>query len=84
MARFATHMLDAMRDLLMTAMHHRTLHRIAQVAAGTLGHIALVRVGIAALRALEALIGRLEVALEAAHEAVVDRRVRAQIADADV
>ena len=70
MTGLAGHVLDAVGDLLMTAMHHRALHRIAQVAAGALGYVALVRVGIAALRALEALVGGLEVALEPAHEAV--------------
>ena len=65
-------------------MHHRALDRAAEVAAGALGDVALVRVGVTALRALEAFLGRLEVALEAAHEAVVDRGVGAQVADADV
>ena len=54
-ARLAGHVLDAVGDLLMAAVHHRALHRVAQIAACALRHVALVRVGIAALRALEAL-----------------------------
>ena len=84
MTGFAAHMLDAVRDLLVTSMHHRALHRVAQVAAGALGHVAVVRVGVAALRALETFLSGLEVALESAIVAAVDRRVRAQVADADV
>ena len=53
MAGFATHVLDAVRDFLVSAVHHRALHRIAEVAAGALGHVAVVRIGVAALRALD-------------------------------
>ena len=84
MTGLTAHVLDAMGDLLMATMHHRALHRVTQIAAGALGHIALVRVGVAALRALEAFFGRFEVALETTHEAVVDRSVRTKVADADV
>ena len=76
MSGFTAHVLDAMRDLLVTPVHHRALHRVAQVAAGALGHVAVVRVGVAALRTLETFLSRLEVALESAIVAAVDRRVR--------
>ena len=35
-----------MGDLLVTAVHHRALDRAAEVAAGALGDVALVRVGL--------------------------------------
>ena len=83
MTGFAAHMLDAVRDFLVSAVHHRALHRIAEVAAGALGHVAAVRVGVAAFGALEAFFGRFEVTFETAFVATVDWRVRAEIADAD-
>ena len=83
MAGFAAHVLDAVRDFLVSAVHHRALHRIAEVAAGALGHVAAVRVGVAAFGALEAFFGRFEVTFETAFVATVDWRVRAEIADAD-
>ena len=80
MAGFAAHVLDAVRDFLVSAVHHRALHRIAEVAAGALGHVAAVRVGVAAFGALEAFFGRFEVTFETAFVATVDWRVRAEIA----
>ena len=70
MPGLAGHVLDAVGDLLVTAMHHRALHRVAQVSASALGHIALVGVGIAAFGALEALLRRREVTFETADEAI--------------
>lgn len=48
-----THMLDAVRNLLMATMNHRALNWITQIPASTLRHVALAWIGIAALRALE-------------------------------
>ena len=73
-------MFDAGGYFFMATFHHRTDLRIAEIAACAFYDVACLRIGIAAFRALESAFGRIEVPFETALQAVIDRRIRSQIA----
>ena len=76
-------MLDSVGNFLVTAVHHRALDRAAEIA-----QVRLVTLHLSGLELPHS--GHLKPSsvarsrLEAAHEAVVDRGVGTQVADADV
>ena len=68
--------LPPMSQLLMTAVDHRPLLRIAEVTTDSLGHITGLWIIVSTVRALVTDVRRLEVALITTLEAMVDRGVR--------
>lgn len=68
-------------NFFLTTVNHRPLVWIAEVAAEALDHVAGCRIVVAAFRAFITFRGRREFTFEAAFEALIDRRVGAEITD---